>query len=185
MSVSPTQVFEDAKKLEINTKNSYLRSYPHFIRFFETIETLDVPDIINGAHMVYGWMPRVLNLGEVKTNHLDLFNRAKNGELLDTQELAGLKILVNNSIVGLSKLLHFISPKQYAIYDSRVLSYWIGKNTDTYKTPIYYLEYLSFLRNLKEDDRFTPIFTMIQKQLDYEISAFRAVELVMFEMGGK
>ena len=49
-----------------------------------------------------------------------LLNKAKSGNLLNSEELEIVKKCVNNSLVGTSKLLHFINPSIYAIWDSKI-----------------------------------------------------------------
>lgn len=43
-------------------RNSYVISYPHICSYFEDRDILDAGDLVRGAHMVYGWMPTVLDL---------------------------------------------------------------------------------------------------------------------------
>jgi hypothetical protein len=74
-----------------------------------------------------------------------------------------IKSTINNSLVGLSKLLHFINPVVYAIWDSRIYrnttdkksSYGIG-NTQLY------LNYLSKLNEIESHVDFDEIKKMFQ-----------------------
>jgi hypothetical protein len=76
-------------------------------------------------------VPKVGYLGEVdkKLNNAVLFvNKVKSGDM-DMNKLASyaqdfenLRELTNNSYVGMSKVLHFINPDLFCIYDSRVLA---------------------------------------------------------------
>ena len=89
------------------------------------------------AHIVYGWMPTILTLSPGQPagdeNSDAIFQDAETiAELLNTdacitaQEPAKesylelLKAFVNNSFIGASKILHFIYPHHYAIWDSNV-----------------------------------------------------------------
>jgi hypothetical protein len=62
-----------------------------------------------------------------------------------------LKRAFNNSLVGTSKLLHFIHPKQYAIWDSWVFRFLNNEEPHKYKLekPKTYLEYLRKLEKWK------------------------------------
>lgn len=60
---------------------------------------------------------------------------------MSKDELHILKKVVNNSIVGVSKLLHFISPEVYTIWDSRVASYLEVKDINNVQNFCNYLEY--------------------------------------------
>ena len=76
------------------------------------------------------------------SNHI--FNKVKQGHLISTQELQILKNAFNNSLVGVSKLLHFIQPEKYAIWDSRVFRFLSGNepHVSIFKQPETYLSYL-------------------------------------------
>jgi hypothetical protein len=49
-----------AEKLQINSDTHYLRVYHHLIDFVKSIELYDHKIFISIAHMVYGWMPTIL-----------------------------------------------------------------------------------------------------------------------------
>jgi hypothetical protein len=61
--------------------------------------------------------------------------------------------VINNSMVGVSKLLHFINPERYAIWDRRVASY----PQRTYHWSGAYLDYLALCHTLVGDARFLPV----------------------------
>ena len=76
-------------------------------------------------------VPEVSYLGEVdkKLNTAVFFvNKVKSGDIemdnleLYAQDFENLRVLTNNSYVGMSKVLHFINPELFCIYDSRVLA---------------------------------------------------------------
>ena len=73
-------------------------------------------------------MPTILNY---KSNEFDtaveILNRAKNNPRISTDDILLLKQLINNSLVGVSKLLHYIN-SVYAIWDSRVCNFLTGKS---------------------------------------------------------
>jgi hypothetical protein len=49
-----------AEKLQINSDTHYLRVYHHLIDFVKSIELYDHKAFVSIAHMVYGWMPTIL-----------------------------------------------------------------------------------------------------------------------------
>ena len=79
-----------------------------------------------GRFMTYGWMPTILDeLGELddvskEGNLVKYLNKAKHHkkERLNIREIEHIASCINNSVVGASKLLHFINPNVYAIWDS-------------------------------------------------------------------
>jgi hypothetical protein len=123
---------KDIFKLEPNTNiprdDTYIVSYPYILAHFQNIDEFSDRDFVCGAHIIYGWMPTVLGLnpGKLPINlqrGAELLTQAKRtGRLtdLDIEQLAGL---VNNSLVGASKLLHFTAPNEFAIWDSKIYAF--------------------------------------------------------------
>ena len=114
---------------------------------------------------------------------LSTLNEVKNGQRINKQQLGTLRSSFNNSLVGTSKLLHFINPKQYAIWDSRVFRFLNNEEPHKYKLekPKTYLEYLDFIENLKNEKAFDTFFNLIKQKVGYEISEYRALELAFFK----
>jgi hypothetical protein len=129
-------------------------------------------------------MPTIIRLDlKEKDKALFLLNAVKSGHILDENELKILKNVVNNSLVGLSKLLHFINPRDYAIWDSRIFKYITNKKSlyGINNTKLY-LDYLSEIKRLSEHEDFYKIQSLISKNFEYEIHATRVLEITMFEM---
>lgn len=115
------------------------------------------PEAVVGLHIVYGWMPTIPNLqlpagmaAAEQTQVVTLLSDARL-RLLTEKELSFLKTrFINNSIVGLSKLLHFLAPNRYAIWDKRVAKAWYAPAASVYThyaTPAAYLtDYLGALQ---------------------------------------
>ncbi|WP_221177630.1 hypothetical protein [Kaistella daneshvariae] len=91
-------------------------------------------------------MPTILK--SIKTENpekiISILKEVRNGQRINEEQLGTLKRAFNNSLVGTSKLLHFIHPKQYAIWDSRVFRFLNNEEPHKYKLekPKTYLEYL-------------------------------------------
>ena len=163
--------------------NSYIDSYTEFIKYFQQIKMIEKHHLIISSHFVYGWMPTIISLNQDNLHEvLRLLNQVKQGHLLTANELALLKNCINNSMVGLSKLLHFIRPDTYAIWDSRIFKFLTGKKS-TYgiNKPTAYLKYLQDLKKITDQKEFDQFFQEIQKSFQYPISKFRAIEIVMFQ----
>jgi len=163
--------------------NSYINSYSEFIEYFKNIEIIEKHHLIISSHFVYGWMPTIINLRLENLNEvLNLLNQAKKGVLLSPPEMEILKNCINNSIVGLSKLLHFIRPDTYAIWDSRIFKFLTNKKS-TYgiNDPSAYLKYLQDLKIITDHDEFEQIHSAIQQGYKYPISKLRAIEVVIFQ----
>ena len=183
-----------------DTNRSYQYSYPYLINYFKDADTLNKEHLVIGAHAVYGWMPTILNLkkhendtdsSEINLNdEIVLLNKAKKGESLDEKELDLLKRRINNSMVGLSKLLHFVNPDNYAIWDSRIYIFISGNKTASgIDSPKNYLEYLEGCKRIACEKEFSEYrnenpFSFENEGLyhDIEISDFRYIELALFRV---
>lgn len=132
MSFTLQEIIEAEVLIKSDKGSSYIRAYPEFLKYFKDIEIIDIHNFIIGAHFVYGWMPTILNLRGENDKHLqsvvDILNEVKIGVVLKEEHIINIAKVVNNSLVGTSKILHFINPKKYAIWDSRVYWFW-GKDT--------------------------------------------------------
>ena len=169
---------------------SYLMSYAAFVRYFSKDKTqaLTEDDLVIGIHFAYGWMPTIFEFKHTGLKEaVTIINKVKNGSLLSTEELTVLKSLLNNSIVGTSKLLHFISPENYAIWDSRVYRFVTGRNKVDHSkvnSVSLYNAYLEQIRGLVKEEQFlTSVHQPLCRQLKQDISPLRALELVLY-LGG-
>lgn len=179
------KLVEDASKLVIANEDSYISAYPVFLKYFKSLdnELIKEDNLIIASHFVYGWMPTILTLRlDQKQKVITLLNKAKSGKLLTIDELEILKYAINNSLVGLSKLLHFVNPEIYAIWDSRIYRY-ITKNKTSYGIgkPERYLEYLDEVKQISENIDYKKLHTLVEKHFKYKIHPTRAIEFIMFQ----
>lgn len=186
ISTIPQTVFQ-LEHATVIQESSYLRSYPYLLRYFASKERLDVDDLVCGSHMVYGWMPTVLELhwdkvGIDDERIEDLLNQARDKRELSDSQLAVLAKLINNSLVGASKLLHFVAPDAFPIWDSKIFSFVF--QTKPYNGSVNnigrYREYIELLGALMMDLRFPDFYESVKRKVGYEISELRALELIMF-----
>ena len=183
-------ILRDAKQLKLSEETSYHISYPEFIKYLKDKKTITKHELIIASHFVYSWMPTILkiDLSNVK-EVLYILNKVKSiaNYPIQLEELQVLKQCINNSLVGVSKLLHFIRPDDFTIWDSRILRYTTGQ-----KSPYHigneslYLEYLSKIKKIAEHKNFKKVDQIITKQLKErklfsKVSPLRVIELVMFE----
>jgi len=177
-------IINDGKKFKKDDKiNSYQISYPHFLKYFEDRTNIDEHDLIIGINFVYGWMPTIFNYCSTKFKDASvILNRAKQGYIPTKNDLDTLKGLFNNSLVGTSKLLHFINPECFAIWDSKVYKYLTKNNANqnSISKSESYLAYLEFCKELTEKDKYNEIHSRICSAVGYEMTKFRTAELIMF-----
>lgn len=182
-SIQVSEVLERAIFLENDsTQDSYNKSYCHFVKYFKDKQQLTEHDLIIAANFTYGWMPTIL---EFKSDEFDLamsiVNKAKQSKRISDEELLVLKKLMNNSIVGVSKILHFINPNVYAIWDSRVCNFLTGK-AHAYKVQKsgLFWAYLDLCQKVAAAPEFEVIHRNYQEKVGYEITPMRTVEQIMF-----
>ena len=173
----------DVENFMLTENDSYIQTYSEFIKYFENIIHIEKHNLIIASHFVYGWMPTILHLDTKQIDQVLFYlNAAKAGHLLAENELEIIKNCVNNSMVGTSKLLHFINPKLYAIWDSRIFRYLTGnKYSYGIDKPKAYLKYLSALKEIAEHNDYRILHLKIERNFEYQISSMRAIEILMFE----
>lgn len=181
---------KEAEKISLPENHNYLISYPKFVNYFAEKDELTTSDVIIGGNLVYGWMPTTFKLKEgylyCISGATKALNSVKNDKLLSEEELITVKRVINNSIVGTSKLLHFINPDLYPIWDSKICKVMHG--TDSYHTVSKtqnYFEYQEECLNLISQKQLNEPFRLVQKALyesnyNYEISKMRALEMILF-----
>ena len=183
-----------------NFETKYFDSYFEFVKYFEKIERIDYHSLVISSYFTYGWMPTILKNFDVEDNvssPIENFNKVKMDIEIDDAEYMNLVKCINNSIVGVSKLLHFINPSQYPIFDSRIKNYF--KSNDLLKSiwkPTYqnkekdiqqYKLYRDVCLSIINNSRFETIFEeSIQKlNLGRELTKMRVLENLFFSFGGK
>ena len=181
-------------KLEDSDKRTpYATSYPHLLEALKG-KPITAEGYVAATHMVYGWMPTVLTLttqSPVEPFALEaaILERARGGEEMTDDDLDKLKTSINNSIVGTSKLLHFVRPDRYAIWDSKVYAYlraqahpkWSRKidHQDVNKISRF-KHYTSELRALVQKPEFKPVHDHVNSIFEYRVTALRAAEVLMY-----
>lgn len=163
--------------------------YDYYINFFKEKEVLTKNDVVIGIGFTYSWMPTILkNLNLSKLDNVtNILNKVKHGVDISDDDFLLLKEFSNNSLVGASKLLHFINPEDYAIWDSRVFKF-LNNNEAAHKYKLekvhVYRQYLSYLSNLKTSGTLDNIVATLKAKIGYPISDYRALELLFF-LGSK
>lgn len=160
-------------------------SYKEFLAYFAGRQTLTEHDVVIGAYFTYGWMPTILELRGPLADVVCIANQVKNSQRITGDQLRKVASAINGSIVGASKLLHFISPNTHAIWDSRVYRYLHQREPFQQRLEARgaYWEYLECLDSLARDQRFSTAKQVVEKVAGYPVTDKRAAELVMFFNG--
>lgn len=166
-------------------KENYLISYPHFLNYFKNLQKINIENLVVGISFTYSWMPTILKSINLNKSEkvIEILNKIRNGGEIVETELVILKETFNNSLVGSSKLLHFINPTKYAIWDSRVFRFLNNEVPHKYKLekPSAYLNYLKLLENIKCEKIFSRFYELMKQKVGYEITEYRAIELAFFK----
>ncbi len=177
------------------TSDQYVEVYPYFVEFFRPKKLLEKLDVVIGCGFTYSWMPTILKFkGEDYRNELDqavkILNQHKSistQEEIDFEQIEKLKPLINNSLVGLSKLLHFINPAVFPIWDSRVYRFLKGADAHINQLHLndisYYASYVAYCHRVLKEDGATGFVSKYRQKIDYEVSGIRAIEHLMFTQG--
>lgn len=181
-------LLELAESLVIADGDTYILSYPHLLSHFRSKREFNASDFVCCAHMVYGWMPTILEL-HPEQSHIDLnaaaliLTNAKLNQTPTDLELNQLAEVMNNSLVGVSKLLHFAAPDLFAIWDSRIYTYLHGRKPHYYQVRdvAYFRQYHDKLNEYLQDPKFPDFHKTVNQKVGYTVSALRALELVMFQ----
>lgn len=182
-------LLEDSLSFKLASEN-YIESYKAFIGYFETQQEINKTNLIIGINFTYGWMPTIFNF---KTKEIDkaceILNTYKlNSMIPNSKQLKSLKELFNNSIVGTSKLMHFIRPDLLPIWDSRVNAY-LMRNYNFNKrvnTVSKFEKYIGCLKQIMETKQFDTIAENVRTELqkgdlnETHLSNYRILEQLMF-----
>lgn len=187
-NVDIKRLLKDENTIDIFKDRSDFISYPEFLKYFRDIKKITKHNVVIGINFTYGWMPTIFDFRSSDIDLvIDILNRAKQGQIPNENELDILKKCFNNSLVGTSKILHFINPDVFAIWDSRVFRYLTNKEPhqnriDNYKS---YLDYLEFCKYLTDKPEYITIHNYIINKVGYGMTKLRTVELIMYLKGGK
>ena len=172
------------EKIEPGTfGSSYVKSYESIIDFFNDNQ-LNENSLIQGAHMIYGWMPTILNITkhDLDTQNV-LLSVEKISKEIDEANLIVLIKFMNNSNVGASKLLHFIYPEKYPIWDSKICKIITDKSyPQKVQNTINYINYCEAIQNLINElpENLKNFKRGFEEIFKYKISNVRATELMLF-----
>lgn len=177
----------EVNNIDSKISNSYINTYFEFINYFKEIDDIKRHHLIIGSHFVYGWMPTIIDLNLSELHQvLPILNEAKGGKLLKEDEIYIIKRCINNSMVGSSKLLHFINPNIYAIWDRRIFRFLTGKKSQYgIDKPKTYLEYLMEIDKITQHPNYSELHLRVENAIGASVTCMRAIDIVMFEADKK
>lgn len=167
----------------IDGSEQYLRTYPELLRSTTILAKEMGEDALPAiAHMAYGWMPTILK--KFSDSQPGIVGTATGCRSFE--EASGLiqsleDSPINNSWVGMSKVLHFINPEFFPIWDSRVAKHFDLKITQVNKKN-HFLEYLTFVAKHRNKDEVKKVEEAFVKEAGYSVSDVRACEFILFSV---
>jgi hypothetical protein len=175
---------------------TYLATYPAIVALASEPSPLDFARFHQIAVMAYGWMPRVLRLDrEHAEPALMSLRRARTATVTDL--LAGdIEPVARclHSVVGASKVLHFVNPDVFPISDSGIARFR-GVPVKDLEDEEQYCVYVREVHRIIGESGFdafrNDFMAAYRARLEvsgitpYEITPVRAVEAAAFELAPK
>ena len=166
-----------------------IRVYPSFLKFFNDRKVITRDDFVIAANFTYGWMPTILELNGTDQDWdtaATLLTTAKTTRITGIEDLRLLMRVVNNSLVGVSKILHFVNPTRHAIWDSRVYRYLTNEEPHAYRVSNadYFLRYLAICDEIATWPGLPEAVIALSKTIAQDLTPLRAIELTMYVHGG-
>ena len=169
----------------INPENHYIKSYPFLLRATKLLcKEMGADSAIVISHIAYGWMPRILNY-DFSNHNENILHLAQNVESFEEARGMIRKLEsspVNNSWVGLSKVLHFTNPIYFPIWDSKVAKQFDISEHYQMKQRHNYVNYISFIESQLERNIVSEVQKEFKIRTNYEVSKVRACEFILFSI---
>lgn len=167
----------------IDGSEQYLRTYPELLRSTTILAKEMGEDALSAiAHMAYGWMPTILKkFSDSKPGIVGPATKCRSFEEASALIQSLDDSPINNSWVGMSKVLHFINPEFFPIWDSRVAKHFDLKITQVNKKN-HFFEYLTFVQENRKSDAVKRVQEAFVKEAGYSVSDVRACEFILFSV---
>jgi hypothetical protein len=168
----------------IDASEQYLRTYPQLLRSTALLAKEMGEDALPAiAHMAYGWMPTILKkFSDSQPGIVGPATECRSFEDASALIQSLDDSPINNSWVGLSKVLHFVNPDFFPIWDSRVATHFSLKNAYQVNKKNHFLEYLTFVEENRKSDAVKRVREAFAKEAGYSVSDVRACEFILFSV---
>jgi hypothetical protein len=173
--------------------HTYLATYPCIIAIGTSSGLADAQRFYQLAAMIYGWMPRVLRIDpEFTLQAIAAFGEAQTASSGNFHQVP-IQNIKNclHSVVGASKLLHFVNPNVFPIWDSNIAKF-LGISKSNVESVAKYIDYVHEVNNIRGEKEFSEFFINFSAQYSarlfasgikpYPITEVRAVESAAFEL---
>lgn len=175
--------------------HTYLSTYPGIIQFAQQINPDSDQQFRQLALMVYGWMPRVLRIDPAHVQQAVVAMEAARNATIGNYKVINISHIKNclHSLVGASKLLHFLNPEVFPIWDKRIQSFCRRPNSNYSMRKVdNYYQYADEVHAITCGPDFPEFFNqycaananrLASSNIEnYQVSQIRAVEASAFEL---
>jgi len=166
------------------------KAYKAFVSYCRQIKRMNLHHFLIASHFVYGWMPTMLQISpdaasdKARTADINqalrILNKVKSHTSISSADIESLRKCVNNSLVGTSKLLHFIDPNKYPIWDKKIVAS-LGLKAHTVSKLAYYECFRTRCFCISKEKGFRSFHKKVQQMLKIRVSPYRAIEFVMWK----
>jgi len=183
--VTQTSAIGMARSLEYNVSHRAILKLAN-----ATVDDPKDDNLYALACAVYGWMPTILK--KFEPNRFKVKEPIKVVRSVSTRDEAKLFLdknmnsaPINNSWVGTSKLLYFINPDFFPIWDSRVARCFGVQTKQSPNSKIKYLDYFDFMHDEVEKKHHwvADIAGYISNEYGSVPSDLRCLEISLFNRG--
>lgn len=175
---------------------TYLTTYPSILALGSLNPSPQLADLHQLCLVAYGWMPRIARLDPKFTSAaLSTIRNARsansiNIKICDISDLARCL----RSVVGASKVLHFVNPDVYPIWDSNIERFRQNSDpTTSYMSDVgNYVSYVQEVHSIRAEPNFSNFYRDFNNVLarwltaigvsSYSVTEVRAIELAAFEL---
>lgn len=177
---------------------TYLRTYPSILKIGISSRRLNASQFHQLVLLAYGWMPRIARIDGAHENmSIDVLEQARHATRASSAKI-NLDSLTKcvRSIVGASKILHFVNPDVFPIWDSKVERFRLRAEPpfNHMSEAKHYLHYVREVHIICKDRRFKEFHRSFNaafaKRLQrlqikpYKLARVRAIEAAAFELAG-
>ncbi len=169
---------------------TYLWTYPSIRAIVEGRSEIDMCVFHQLETAAYGWMPRVVRIDPKYVElALEAINKALQARRDTISEVDLMSIAKSlHSLVGASKVLHFINPTVFPIWDSRIEGHRLGRkpSQNHMDDPANLSSYICNVLEIVQDEGFPEFYRGFQFAFEqrllachispYSVSEVRAVE---------
>ncbi|MDD5263025.1 MAG: DUF6308 family protein [Methylacidiphilales bacterium] len=174
---------------QIPQNDRYLETYPELLGSIQALLPLDRSKLILVAHAVFGWMPTQIRIDMQKINTaLDDINSILQGADASVDNITLLastfQTINGNSVVAASKILHFLDPANYPIWDGKVAKVWKRPPNGTRAANNYH-EFTQACRQFMKNETAQQTCQAMRGRLatagySYHMEDMRLIELMLF-----